>query len=199
MPDMRRASPLHAAAIALLLGAAATAAGCATATGDITGGEARFDASAPLTFVAADAGPLGTGHTWQELYADYFGNPGRASCAGNGSCHGTANEPGSQTSAFVCPANDKDACYTSIVSGAAQLVVAGDPGNSALVTQVLRHADGSSGNMPKSPPYAFTAVDLQRISDWIQAGAANDVTQADAGTETDAGSGDADIVDAAGD
>ncbi|MGH7330307.1 MAG: hypothetical protein ACREJX_18325, partial [Polyangiaceae bacterium] len=113
--------------------------------------------------------------SWQALYADYFGNPARASCAGNGSCHGEASQPGSQSSNFVCPENDKESCYTSITSGAAQLVVAKDPGNSALLTQVLRHADGSSGNMPKSPPYPFSATDLQRISDWIADGANDDL------------------------
>ncbi len=172
---MARATRIHAGAFALVLATVAGAASCATASGEITGGEARFDASAPLVYFAGDAGPLSPGHSWQALYADYFGNPARASCAGNGSCHGAASQPGSQSSNFVCPENDKDACYTSITSGAAQLVVAHDPANSALLSQVLRHADGSSGNMPKSPPYAFSDADLQRISDWITDGANDDL------------------------
>ena len=193
---MRRAFSFHAGALALVLAGVAGAASCATATGEISGGDPRFDASAPLSVFSGDAGPLSPGHSWQALYADYFGNPGRASCAGNGSCHGTASQPGSQSSNFVCPANDKDACYTSIVSGGANLVVAKDPSNSALITQVLRHADGSAGNMPKTPPYGFSADDLQRISDWINDGAQNDLEP----VGVDSGPGDdADVGDAASD
>jgi hypothetical protein len=165
---------------------AGAATGCATATGEITGGEARFDASEPLSTLEIDGGPLSTGHSWAELYGDYFGNP-RASCAGNGSCHGDANQPGSQDSNYVCPPNDKDACYTSMTSIAAALVTTSDPASSPLTASVLRHADGSAGNMPKSPAYGFTATDLARIQAWIAAGAPND-EPVDGGSENlDAG------------
>ena len=169
-----------------------SAVGCATATGESTGGEARFDASEPLSTLNIDGGPLSSGHSWAELYSDYFGNPGRAACAGNGSCHGDANQPGSQNSNYVCALNDKDGCYNSITSATAALVLTNDPTNSPLTTQVLRHADGSAGNMPKSPPYAFTTSALQRIQDWIKAGAPND-------EPVDAGSGDEDAGLDAGD
>ena len=172
---MPRVPTTYAIGSALVLIIALAAASCANASGEITGGDGRFDASSSVPYVPGDAGPLSPGHSWQALYADYFGNPARAACAGNGSCHGASSQPGSQSSAFVCPENDKDSCYTSITSGTAQLVVAGNPGNSALLTQVLRHADGSSGNMPKSPPYPFSDEDLKRISDWITDGANNDL------------------------
>jgi hypothetical protein len=188
---MKHALSIPAAAITVAMTAILfSAIGCATATGEISGGEPRFDATA-LSNANFDAGPLiSTGHTWAELYADYFGNPNRAGCAGNGTCHGDATQIGAQSSNYVCPVNDKDSCYQSITSNAAALVQSGDPGNSALTTQVLRHADGSVGNMPKTPAYGFSALDLQRINDWITAGAPNDVP-ADSGTTPDLDAGDA--------
>jgi hypothetical protein len=70
------------------------------------------------------------------------------------------------------------------------LVIAGNATNSALTTQVLRHADGSVGNMPKAPQYGFTAIDLQRINDWITVGALNDSPE-DSGTTAIVDAGDA--------
>lgn len=188
---MKRAPRISAIVISAACAAGAIAAvGCATATGEISGGEARFDATAPLA-CSGDAGPLlSTGHTWAELYADYFGNLDRVGCAGNGSCHGDATQAGSQNSSFVCPVGDATSCFTSITSATAALVVAGDATNSALTTQVLRHADGSAGNMPKNPPCAFSAIDLQRINDWITAGATND-SPTDAGSTSKLDAGDA--------
>ncbi len=55
------------------------------------------------------------------------------------------------------------------------LVAAADknaPENSLLYT-VLRKASGG-GTMPKTPACAFSASDMQRIADWIGAGAADD-------------------------
>src|ERR1700689_5360595 len=104
-----------------------SATGCATATGDITGGDARFNATSQLSALNLDGGPLSTGHSWAELYGDFFGNPGRAACAGNGTCHGDANQAGAQSSSFVCALNDKDGCYTSITSAAAGLISTSNP------------------------------------------------------------------------
>jgi len=187
---MKRPLAISAVAVALTLSVIAAASGCSSATGEVTGGAARFDASPPQSSLSStDAGPLSAGSSWEALYTDYFGNPGRASCAGNGSCHGDANQAGAKSSAFVCDAADRNACYASLVSTAASLVVAKNAASSPLLTQVLRHADGSSGNMPKSPPYGFTATDLQRISDWINAGAPNDTAASsgdDAGADAEA-------------
>ncbi len=183
-------------ALSFLCVSGAAAGGCAKASGSITGGDALFDASAPPA-APIDAGPLGQGHTFDELYADYFGNPARASCAGNGSCHGADNQRGSQDSSFVCPAGDKNACYTSLVSAAADLVNPGDAKTSILLTKVLRRADGTGGNMPQSPGYAFSDTDLQRISDWIDAGAKNDVAIEDGGRDDAADEGG--VTDAGGD
>jgi hypothetical protein len=140
-----------------------------------------------LSLAVIDGGPLSAGHTWAELYGDFFGNP-RAACAGNGACHGDANQPGAQSSEYVCPLNDKDSCYKSITGAAAGLVLTGDPAGSPLILNVLRHADGSAGNMPKNSGYAFTATDLARIQAWIAAGAQDDSPseQPDAG-DLDAG------------
>lgn len=193
---MMRAPIASFVALSWLCVAGAAASGCAKASGDIIGGDALFDATAPAA-AGIDAGPLGSGHSFDELYADYFGNPARASCAGSGSCHGADNQRGAQDSSFVCPAGDKDACYTSLVSRAADLVNAGDPTTSVLLTKVLRRADGTGGNMPQSPGYAFTVTDLQRISDWIAAGAKNDVAVEDGGR--DAAGDDSGITDGGGD
>ncbi|HEX7665374.1 MAG TPA: hypothetical protein VF407_12705 [Polyangiaceae bacterium] len=189
------ASSLLSWSLVLALGA-----GCAKASGDVTGGDALFDAAAPPG-ATVDPGPLGTGHTFDELYADYFGNPARASCAGNGACHGNASQRGAQISSFVCPADNKDDCYTSLVSAAADLVKPGSSGKSALITQVLRRADGSKGDMPQAPPYGFTDTDLQRISDWIDDGAKNDVAVDDAGADggLDAATDDSGITDSGSD
>jgi hypothetical protein len=188
---MKRAPRISAVVISVACAMATmTAIGCATATGEISGGEGRFDATAPLA-CSGDAGPLlSTGHTWAELYADYFGNLDRVGCAGNGSCHGDATQPGAQNSSFVCPVGDATSCYKSITSSAASLVFSGDPANSPLTTQVLRHADGTAGNMPKNPPCAFSAIDLQRINDWIQGGSPDD-SPADAGASSKLDAGDA--------
>ncbi|MEO7110124.1 MAG: hypothetical protein ABI183_06775 [Polyangiaceae bacterium] len=188
---MKRALRVSAVIISVAWAATTmTAIGCATATGEISGGEGRFDATAPLT-CSGDAGPLlSSGHTWAELYADYFGNLDRVGCAGNGSCHGDAAQTGALNSNFVCPVGDATSCYKSITSGAASLVFSGDPATSPLTTQVLRHADGSVGNMPKNPPCAFSATDLQRINDWIQAGASDD-SPTDAGGSSKLDAGDA--------
>ncbi|MEO8876493.1 MAG: hypothetical protein ABI461_12965 [Polyangiaceae bacterium] len=179
-------SLVHAAAAALTLSALAAASGCATATGDVAGGDARFNALGPSNI---DAGPLSPGNSWQELYADYFGNPGRAACAGTGACHGAANQSGAQNSQFICAENDRKGCHDSMVSTTTMLIAPNDPAHSTLLTSVLRHADGSSGNMPKSPAYGFTTTDLQRISAWIAAGALNDDAAEipDAGQLHDAG------------
>jgi hypothetical protein len=182
---MKRALRIHVVVLVAL--STTTAISCATSTGETTGGEARFDAAAPLTCPNGTT-LLGTGHTWAELYTDYFGNANRTACSGNGACHGDETQAGAQNSNFVCPLNDKDDCYTSMVSESTALIQTSNPANSPLITQVLRHADGSTGNMPLSPPCAFSATDLQRITDWITAGALND-SPVDSGatSPTDAG------------
>jgi hypothetical protein len=123
---------------------------------------------------------LDAGSTWTDLYRDYFGNPKSAACAGSpGMCHGSTDSDGYASSGYLCPANNKDGCYKGITlsfdAGGFGLVDPGPGGtyaNSGLSNE-LRLSDGGGGFMPEYPPYAFTPVDIDRISAWIEAGAPN--------------------------
>lgn len=82
----------------------AAAAACSSATGTVKGGEPAFDAAPPNVETPQLEGGAG-GHTWTDLYRDYFGPTGVASCQGNGSCHGDPSQSGALTLPhFVCPA-----------------------------------------------------------------------------------------------
>lgn len=155
---------------------------CAVANGSVTGGEYKFDTALPvpdptmaLTCASVKKVPLSAGHTWGELYEDYFGPNGGASCAGDGQCHGAADLAGAKGSGgFVCTGG-KDGCYGGMTSPKPGLVTAGkmvtDPAVNFLYS-VLRKADGG-GSMPKRPACIFEANDLKRIADWLAEGAPN--------------------------
>ncbi len=155
--------------------------GCsATST---SGGEPRFDAAPPPppSPAALDASTnsnadVDAGTTWADLHRDFFGATGRASCAGDGACHGAANQPGAKATGYVC-AGGRDECYAGIVNERTKLVVPGDtttPANKSFLHLVLRKSDGT-GLMPKRPPeFFFTVGDMARIDAWIQRGAPND-------------------------
>jgi hypothetical protein len=145
--------------------------GCIPVTTD---GGFYWDAGA-----SGDAAPfpvfsLDAGTTWSSLYRDYFGPSGVASCAGNGACHGGTSQPGYQTSGFLCPAGDaSQGCYASMTSvgdGGADLVEPGVSFASDELSQVLCQSDGT-GIMPLYCTYYFTTVDIERIGDWVNAGA----------------------------
>ena len=188
-----RALSRHRTSLVVVLGLAvsAVAAGaCTSATGEVRGGEARFDAASPDPLVVpisepafADAPPT----TWRAIYRDFFGRRAKASCAGNGTCH-EAGRAGSTTSNFVCA--DVDSCWQSLraakdpdprVSTVA-LVEAADvaaPDNAYLFKVVrFRSLDGTlvpNRGMPQLPrDYAYSAEDVARIQAWIKAGAKND-------------------------
>jgi len=114
--------------------------------------------------------------TWSSLYRDYFGPGGHASCAGDGMCHGGPMQPGYANSGFLCPKGDAStACWTGITSqdadGGAGLITP-DAGFAAdYLDQVLCQDDGLEGEMPKFCSYSFSAYDLARIGDWVNAGA----------------------------
>jgi hypothetical protein len=108
---------------------------------------------------------LGTGITWTELYADYFGGHGRAACSGNGGCHGSTTEPGYASSGYECPPDGdagKETCYTSIQAVAPSF------------STVLRTVINTGGPMPLAPQvYTFSQNDLDRLNSWMEAGAPN--------------------------
>lgn len=97
-----RAVVLGVAMAAALVGAGIVAA-CASATGDVQGGDVVVDATPfdPHCAMSADAG---TGHTFHELYKDYFGNPATG-CGHLPACHadGQGKENAATITHFVCP------------------------------------------------------------------------------------------------
>lgn len=176
----------------LLVLALVLLAGCDSATGTVSGGEA---------LVAEPE--AGSGTTWTALYGDFFGPGGRTSCTANTSCHGTADESGAQISGFVCGAT-KDDCWSGMVNGipadaggfVAPIVTPGftDPKATVLYKSLHQAASATDNkicamkataidcNMPCGDPpnctvgagaYTFTADDLGRITTWMQQGAQN--------------------------
>jgi hypothetical protein len=114
----------------------------------------------------------GTGSTWTELYTDYFGGEGRAACAGNGGCHGSASQLGGSVG-YVCPPDGdagKDTCYATLTS-----YLQDNGGPSSLVTTFLRSVTCPTCPMPLEPTqvYTFSQTDVDRISAWIDAGTPN--------------------------
>jgi hypothetical protein len=177
----------HATATALaILGCAVAFSACATATGDVQGGEPRPDTGEqgatqppPPPACVIDA-MTGSGTTWSDLYRDFFGPTGKASCAGNGTCHGDATQQGAKSSGgYVC-AGDKVACRASLLSDDTGLIQLPrdqtEPEASGLVQELRRRKpDGSVvGLMPKTPECVFESAAIDRIETWIKNGAPND-------------------------
>src|SRR5580658_5585750 len=95
----------------------------------------------------------GTGSTWTELYADYFGGHGRASCAGNGMCHGSVSQLGYMYEGYLCPPDDATACYMGMKNDGFLLP---GPFNMTLLYYGLRSVE-FAGAMPKAPEvYQFS-------------------------------------------
>ena len=166
-------------AAGLLLSAFVAA--CTNAPPAEEGGDLRFDPTPPTA--SADSGACGDpnadagfGEGWGDLYRDYFGPGGIASCAGTaGACHGEANGLGAQSSQFVC-AGGVSGCYQGITSPSNGLVTVGDtkddPKNSGLYAVLRKACIG--GGMPKQPAsVTFSPADMKRITAWIGAGAPN--------------------------
>jgi|GEM_PF-1932031 len=182
------------AGIALALALASIgASACSTASGDVKGGELRpgYDAAAPAPLEVpvteptyADAAPS----SWRGLYRDFFGRRAQASCAGNGTCHDTADRAGSKQSHFVC--GDVDECWQSLRTAKDEdprvstrsLVEESDIATpaSAYLFKVIRYRtpDGTAvenRGMPQLPrDYAFMPAAIDRMQAWIAAGAKND-------------------------
>lgn len=142
---------------------------CATASGEVSGGEPRFDAGSSAF---ADADP----QSWTGLYRDLFGPNGRGSCSATNSCHGSAAQPGAQQSGFVCP--DKTGCLEALKSADSGLIRESDamkPEGSNFYGILRKRTNGAViGIMPKSPQYVFTDDELARVKAWIAKGSPND-------------------------
>jgi hypothetical protein len=147
--------------------------GCDAATGSVKGGD-------PVL-----CPPGNGGSTWTDLYADYFGPCGSASCSGQSECHLDANSAGTKLSGFACGVT-QESCWEGIAVGIPLDAGGGFPPivTGALVSAL--HKSQPTGldqnNMPcgeaaefacppATSPYAFTPADLARISSWIQQGA----------------------------
>lgn len=158
--------------------ALASGAACAQASGDVKGGDALFDASAPKVTTSSE-GDAGPDPTWNGLYRDFFGPSGKASCAGDGTCHGDASQPGAQASAWICN-QDKDACYKSIRGDSGLVTDADvtntDPTKLPFLLDIIRKDQPAGQNrMPKRPTtISFSIDDVARIKAWIKNGAKND-------------------------
>jgi hypothetical protein len=148
---------------------------CTDAKGDVSGGEPLFDAFAP-DVGNVDQG-LGTGTNFSDLYNDYFSATGRASCAGNGQCHGGAGQAGAQASGgYVC--TDVDTCRTTmmqfiLVDPSTRASTCGQPFSDSYMYSVIRKTSEKTGedNMPLSPfTYSFSDTSLARINTWVTGG-----------------------------
>jgi len=181
------ASPARTRA-ALVALAVACATACSSATGEVSGGEPRFDAALPEPF---DAGPAEDADlaapptSWRGIYRDLFGKSAPSSCAGTASCHGALGQQGVSSARFLC--SNVDECYDSMRSKGADkklqsgLVVDADIGkpDDALLFKVLRtrRADGSvsEGTMPARPAdFAFSQAQIANLTTWITNGAKKD-------------------------
>jgi hypothetical protein len=161
-------------AVACMEGAAAVPEGApvaplSAAPAGVDGGE---DAGSVVN-LCDDAGNRGDGSTFTDLYRDFFGPTGLASCSSRSICH-VPGGTGAMTSNYVCDP-DKDGCWmgmtSSIVPGGGSL----DPEHTTLY-MALRKAPplAGSGPMPRNSAFAFCPGDLDRIRAWIAAGAPND-------------------------
>jgi hypothetical protein len=152
--------------------------------GSCFGGQSRFDAGTGTTTepdasaMTCEAGATGGGDTWSSLYHDYFGASGAANCTNSGACHGSAGGTGFKATQYLCPPCDPVGCYMGIVSQTTEPVflAPGAPFDQTnLYTFLRKDVDAMmSGIMPLDSNYTFGASDLQRISDWVAAGAKND-------------------------
>lgn len=191
MRDLRRSMGLGAL-VAVVLPVVVLPLACTDAGGHESGGELSFEAGTPATPTGEGGPGGGSGTTWTDLYRDFFGPGGAAKCAGNGQCHGAADQPGAKTSGgYVCPdvmgtvpegganpakAQCRDTMTKVIIVDPAVPGVStcGQPFAKSYMHNVIRkatHDPNDENNMPKSP-YTFTFSDdaVKRIDTWVQAG-----------------------------
>ncbi len=164
----------------LVLGSlvAVSVAACAEASSDTAvGGTPRFDPTPPPppTNAPTPNADSGAGVTFTDLYRDFFGPTGAASCAGGSAgCHGAKGDPGGGV--FVC-ADNKAECRTSIAG-----LASGASFQESFLFSILRK-DATlapspplgTNRMPKNPKtYAFDKAGMDRIGAWVAAGSKDD-------------------------
>jgi hypothetical protein len=155
--------------------AAADAAGevavdAAADTADEAAVDAAADTVEEVGDYCADAGGRGDGSTFVDLYRDFFGPTGLASCSARSICH-VPGGTGAQTSGYEC-APDEPSCWASMTRTIVPDGGSATPEQTTLY-RVLRKAPPTpgSGPMPRNSSFAFCPDDLARITTWITAGA----------------------------
>jgi hypothetical protein len=136
------------------------------------GVEAASEAAGALPDYCAEAGPRGDGATFADLYRDFFGPTGLASCSARSICH-VSGGMGMQVSGGYQCAPDQATCWTSMTSTIVPEGGSMTPEQTTLYL-VLRKAPPTpgSGPMPRNSAFAFCPDDLARIRTWIASGAA---------------------------
>lgn len=189
---MRRRRLLGCSCVVALCAVALSAGACATATGEVSGGELRkdFDPNAPPEVFTppgstedsfADAG----GSTWRGLYRDFFGRTAVSSCAAPGGCHGAAGQSGASASGFIC--GDVETCWQTMRTAKhprknvalVEDAATADPASAQLfkVLRFVRPDNTLAANegMPLTPAdFAFQPAQIERMQAWMRAGAKND-------------------------
>jgi hypothetical protein len=121
-----------------------------------------------------DAGDRGDGSTFSDLYRDFFGPTGLASCSARSICH-VPGGTGAQTSGGYICAPDQAECWASMTSSIVPDGGTPVPEGTTLY-KALRKAPPTpgSGPMPRNSAFGFCPDDLARIKTWIASGARND-------------------------
>lgn len=121
----------------------------------------------------ADAGDRGDGSTFTDLYRDFFGPTGVASCSRRSLCHVPGGKGALNSGGYVC-VPDQSTCWAAMTGSIVPDGGSPTPEQTTMY-KALRKAPptGGSGPMPFQSSFAFCPNDLQRISAWISAGAAN--------------------------
>lgn len=128
---------------------------------------------AGISAYCLEAGSRGDGSRFTDLYRDFFGPEGGASCGAASICH-VPGGTGLQTSGYEC-APDQNGCWASMTGS-----IVPDGGTSmpesTTLYRALRKAPpaAGSGPMPRNSAFAFCPADLERIATWIENGARND-------------------------
>jgi hypothetical protein len=166
---------VKATAAVLTLAVAASSMGIAACSSGSGGGASEGDGGgdAGISAYCLEAGSRGDGSRFTDLYRDFFGPTGAASCSAASICH-VPGGTGFQTSSFEC-APDQNGCWASMTSS-----IVPDGGTSmpeaTTLYKALRKAPPTTGSgpMPRNSSFAFCPADLERIATWIQSGAPND-------------------------
>jgi hypothetical protein len=173
VPGGGRSAGCAALVAAFLLGLSGCSDGSAAMPG-VDPGKPPVDAGAEEAAVAdycAEAGSRGDGATFSDLYRDFFGPTGQASCSARSICH-VPGGSGMQTSGGYECYPDETGCWVSMTSTIVPEGGSSTPGQTTLYL-ALRKAPPTpgSGPMPRNSAFAFCPDDLVRIRTWIEAGA----------------------------